>query len=305
MIRRFELTDGALIPAESEQAPIQLYVNPDAAEREALGTLFDLDEHTLSSALDPDEVSRIETEPGRILLIWKRPTNYSGKDTFFFNVASIGMLLLEGRLVVIVSDNVPLTTGTRHAATLNRPLDVMLGLLLITIQHYLEHLKVINMIADEIETKITHSMENRHLLNLFTLEKSLVYYLNAINSNAVVIDRIRNHAEKLGLSTENRELIDDISIENTQCYRQAEIYSNILASMMDARVSIVSNNLNVLMKTLNIITIAIMVPTFVVSAFSMNVRIPMSGLHNAFYMVISLALLSVIGFYFFWKWKKW
>jgi len=74
---------------------------------------------------------------------------------------------------------------------------------------------------------------------------------------------------------------------------------------MDARVSIVSNNLNVLMKTLNIITIAIMVPTFVVSAFSMNVRIPMAGIHNAFYLVIGLALLSVIGFYLFWKWKKW
>src|SRR5512136_2100722 len=127
MVRRFELTDGALSPAESEQAPVHLYVNPDAAEREALGTLFDLDEHTLSSALDPDEVSRLEVGPDRIFLIWKRPTNYSGKDTFFFNVASIGMLLAEGRLVVIVSDNIPITTGTRHVAALNRPLDVMLG----------------------------------------------------------------------------------------------------------------------------------------------------------------------------------
>jgi magnesium transporter len=182
---------------------------------------------------------------------------------------------------------------------------VLLKILYRTIFHYLDHLKVVNMISESLEQKINASLENKYLLNLFSLEKSLVYYLNAINSNAVVVDRIRNHAERLSLSTENRELLDDIIIENNQCYRQAEIYSNILASMMDARVSIVSNNLNVLMKTLNIITIAIMVPTFVVSAFSMNVRIPMSGLHNAFYTVIGLALLSVIGFYFFWKWKKW
>jgi len=75
--------------------------------------------------------------------------------------------------------------------------------------------------------------------------------------------------------------------------------------MMDARVSIVSNNLNVLMKTLNIITIGIMVPTFVVSAFSMNVRIPLSGLHHAFWIIMGLAVVSVIGFMVFWKRKKW
>ena len=117
-------------------------------------------------------------------------------------------------------------------------------------------------------------MENKYLINLFSLEKSLVYYLNAINSNGVLIEKIRHNAARIGFTQEKMELLDDIIIENNQCYRQAEIYSNILASLMDARVSIVSNNLNVLMKTLNIITIAIMVPTFVVSRFSMNVKIP-------------------------------
>jgi hypothetical protein len=99
--------------------------------------------------------------------------------------------------------------------------------------------------------------------------------------------------------------IQDVAIENDQCYRQAEIYSNILASLMDARVSIVSNNLNVLMKTLNIITLAIMVPTFVVSAFSMNVRIPLSGLGGAFWIIMGLAAVSSFGFILFGKLKKW
>jgi magnesium transporter len=74
---------------------------------------------------------------------------------------------------------------------------------------------------------------------------------------------------------------------------------------MDARASIVSNNINVLMKTLNIITIAIMVPTFVVSAFSMNVRIPLSTLSFAFWIILGMAGLSMAGFLFFWKYKKW
>ena len=98
-------------------------------------------------------------------------------------------------------------------------------------------------------------MENRYLLNLFTLEKSLVYYLNAINSNGMVIEKIRHNAAKIGFSQESLELLDDIIIENDQCLKQAEIYSNILTGLMDARGSIVSNNLNVLMKTLNIITV--------------------------------------------------
>ena len=161
------------------------------------------------------------------------------------------------------------------------------------------------MISDELETKINTSMENKYLINLFTLEKSLVYYLNAINSNNFVIEKIKLNSQKLNLSKNDLELLEDIIIENNQCYKQAEIYSNILAGMMDARVSIVSNNLNVLMKTLNIITIGIMVPTFVVSAFSMNVKIPLAAHPYAFWFVMLLSIFSVLIFIFIWKYKKW
>ena len=144
-------------------------------------------------------------------------------------------------------------------------------------------------------------MENRYLINLFALEKSLVYYLNAINSNGVLCEKLKNNAAKIGFSQEELEFLDDLIVENNQCYRQAEIYSNILASLMDARASIVSNNLNVLMKTLNIITIGIMVPTLVVSAFSMNVGIPLAAHPYAFWMIMGLAAASVIGFMIFWR----
>ena len=129
--------------------------------------------------------------------------------------------------------------------------------------------------SDSLEQKLNTAMENRYLLNLFTLEKSLVYYLNAINANAGVIDKMRNNAARIGFSQEQLELLEDLAIENQQCYKQAEIYSNILSSLVSARVSIVNNNLTVLMKNLTLITIGLMVPTLVVSAFSMNVAIPM------------------------------
>jgi len=148
-------------------------------------------------------------------------------------------------------------------------------------------------------------MENRYLLNLFTLEKSLVYYLNAINGNSILLQKLKNYTSKIGFTQEEEELLDDLIIENSQCYKQSEIYSNILSGLMDARASIVSNNLNVLMKTLNIITIGIMVPTFVVSAFSMNVSIPLENNPFAFIIILSLALVSVVAFMLFWRLKKW
>ena len=113
----------------------------------------------------------------------------------------------------------------------------------------MEHLKIINNIAEEIENKINKAMENKYLINLFALQKSLVYYQNAITSNGVLLAKLKNNVVKLGFNQEELELLDDILIENDQCYRQAEVYSNILASLMDARASIVSNNLNILMKT--------------------------------------------------------
>jgi len=128
--------------------------------------------------------------------------------------------------------------------------------------------------------------------------------LNAINSNGFVLERLKVLGEKIGFSQKNRELLDDIIIENNQCYRQSEINSNILASLMDARVSIVSNNLNILMKTLNVVTVGIMVPTLLVSIFSMNVNIPFMNHDRGFWIIMLMVVASVVGVYFWYKTRK-
>lgn len=263
-----------------------------------------LDEHTLNSSLDPDELSRLEFEPEHLALIFKRPKNYAACDNFLFRVSSLGLFLFKDRLVILQTEDIPLFEGKPFLRGLSLP-KVMLSLLYRSIFHFIEHLKIINMLSDSLEQKINASMENKYLLNLFILEKSLVYYLNATNSNAMVIEKIKNNAGKIGIDADCQEFLDDILIENNQCYKQAEIYSNILSGLMDARASIVGNNLNVLMKTLNIITICIMMPTLVVSIFSMNVKFPLQSHPWAFFMVIGLAIVSGISFMFFWKRKKW
>jgi len=216
----------------------------------------------------------------------------------------MGVFLFKDRLIVLLTDDIQLFTGKLFTRVTSL-LDVALRLIGRTIYHFMEHLKVINMITDSLEQKINAAMENKYLLNLFTLEKSLVYYLAAINSNSMLIEKIKNSTAKLAMTPENLELLDDITIESKQCARQADIYSSILASLMDARASIVSNNINVLVKTLNIITIGIMMPTLVVSIFSMNVEIPLNERSPLyFWIIMGLAIISLLVFLFLWKRKS-
>lgn len=304
MMYRMELNNGKLIRVEDGTGSIYVYVNPDEQDRKQLVEKLNLDEHTLASALDPDELARLEFEPEHLAVIFKRPKNYSNADRFVFKVASTGLFLFPDKLIIVLGDDVPLFQGKQFAKVASLQ-DLMLKMIYSSIFHFVEHLKIINTVSDALEEQINASMQNKYLLNLFSLEKSLVYYLNGINSNAKLIERLKHNAAKIGISGESLEFVDDMYIENSQCYEQAEIYSNILASMMDARVSIVSNNLNWLMKTLTIITIAIMLPTLIVSIFSMNVNFPGRDHPAMFWFIVALALGSVLFVRFILWWKKW
>ncbi|MCU0372505.1 MAG: magnesium transporter CorA family protein [Ignavibacteria bacterium] len=304
MKRTFVISENKVVESDGGNPDVLLYINPDSDEKKFLVENFKLDEHTLNSSLDPDELSRLEFEPEHLAVIIKRPKNYSGKDILFFKVASMGIFLFDDKIIIVLSDDINIFEG-KQFNKLNSLKDLTLKIINRSIIHFLEHLKIFSMITDELEKKINTSMGNKYLINLFTLEKSLVYYLNAINSNSLVFEKLKNYSSKIGFATEEIEFLDDLVIENTQCYRQADIYSSILASMMDARASIVSNNINLLMKTLNIITIGIMVPTLVVSIFSMNVGIPLQGHPYAFWFIIAFALVSVLAVIFVWKKLKW
>jgi magnesium transporter len=190
-------------------------------------------------------------------------------------------------------------------AKVNAIPELALKIIFRSIFHFEEHLKVINMCSEDLEKEINKAMENKTLLNLFTLEKSLVYYLNAIGSNGRVIERIRANSGRLGLTTENMGLLDDIAIENSQCLEQAQIYSAVLSGLMDARVSVVSNNLNVLMKTLNIVMVALMGPTLLVSIFSMNLPIPFSHHPRTFWFVLALSAVITSIILVITRLKKW
>ena len=304
MQRRYNIVERKLTETQDAGGLLTVYVNPDEAERKHLVETLKMDEHTIHSALDPDELSRLEFEPDHVAVIYKRPTVYSHEEQFLFQVESSGIFLFKDRLIMVVGEEVPLSDSSQ-TFRVTTPVMLLLKLVHRSTAHFLAHLKVIASISDSLQDKINTSMENRSLIDLFTLEKSLIYYLNSLNSNHMMLDKLKANAARIGLGADEVEFLDDMIIDCGQCYKQAEIYSNILAGLMDARASIVNNNLNQLIKYLNIITIGIMVPTFVVSAFSMNVGLPLADHPLAFYIVMGLALVSVLGFLSFWRRKKW
>jgi len=304
MLTRLYIKDGRLTETGEGEAPVWVYTAPDETERKYLVEQVKLDEHTLNSAVDPDELSRLEFEPDHAALIFKRPKRYTAEDNFLFRVVATGVFLFKDRVIIVRADEAPLFEG-KPFIRIQSVQDVMLKLIYRAISHFVEHLRGINMISTELEQQINIATENRYLLNLFTLEKSLVYYLSAINSNGMLIEKLRNAAPKLGFSPENVEFLDDILIENTQCRGQTEIYSQVLSSLMDARASIISNNLNLRIKALTIMTIAIMLPTLIVSIFSMNVRIPLEPYYHAFWLITALAGVSVAVIAVLWRKYHW
>ncbi|MDO9172337.1 MAG: magnesium transporter CorA family protein [bacterium] len=252
-----------------EAAQIHVFVAPDENEKAHILERYDLDPYDLDSALDTEEVARLETAGTNTFIVWKAPKNAQGQDPSQLGVYSVGIVLTENQVAFVMSDGA-MQFSAREFRNSRNPADVLLGALLRTIHHYVEHLRVIKQISSDLERKITVSMENRYLLQMFALGESLVYYSDAIEGNGAVLTKLRNAATKLGMSEPHIELLDDIILENRQASRQAHIYSSVLSGLMDARGTIVNNNMNVLLKNLTLINIVFLPLNLIASIGGMS-----------------------------------
>jgi magnesium transporter len=305
MVKGYRIIEGKLVETTNGDAQVLMYVNPDDKEKAFLINSYLIDEHTLNSALDPDELGRLEFEANHAAVIFKRPRRYDSKENFLLRVLSAGLFLFTDKLVVVVQEE--LVFEGRVFTKLGNVQDVFQKVIFNCIRHFEEHLVVIHKISEELETQINTAMTNKNLIYMFNIEKSLVYYLNAISSNGKVIEKLKMNSAKIGFPPEAVEFLEDNIIENAQCYEQANTYSQVLSSLMDARASIISNNLNIRIKMLTILSICIMLPTLIVSLFSMNMPLPLP--HEPalapFYIVLILVLLSVLIVLFTWRLRKW
>lgn len=166
---------------------------------------------------------------------------------------------------------------------------------------YLSELKKINREKEKTEKELNTSMRNRELLKMLSLEKSLVYITTSLKSNEVVMEKTLR-GKMIKLYDEDEDILEDAIIENKQAIEMAKIYSDILSGTMDAYASIISNNLNIVMKVLTTITIILSVPTIIGSFWGMNVEVPFAQNVFGFYIVVGISiLLSFIIFVLFKK----
>ena len=269
MISSFQIEDGQLVQCDINRASILVYSRPDNNEKEQLLREFPLDPLDLEAINDPDEIPRIEPIHDGLLIIWNWPDNVRNDDTIQFGVSTIGLLIWGGKAVAILPrDQLPI--GGREFKRMTSNEDFILRVLLYTVHQFQGHLKDIKMKSMDLESKVIYSMENKYLLQMFALGESLVYYHNAVEANSTILSKLRGACKKLNLNEAHMDFLDDIIIENQQAVKQASIYSTVLSGLMDARGTIVNNNMNVLLKNLTVINIVFLPLTLIASVGGMS-----------------------------------
>lgn len=262
----------------------------------------------LKDPLDEEERSRIEKDDDKILIIVNIPhVTKDENDILIYDTVPLGMVIANNCFVTIcLRDNPIFDTLTqkklKNFYTFKRT-RFSFQVLYLTATSYLRYLKQISKRTDAIEKELHQSMKNKELFLLLNFEKSLVYFTTSLKSNNIVMQKMLK-SNYLRMYEDDQEILEDVIIENQQAIEMAETHSSILSGMMDAFASVISNNVNIVMKFLASITIIMALPTMVASYFGMNVDVPFQGNPHAFYIIMAIAfLLSGITALIFWKKK--
>lgn len=277
---------------------------PDSLEIETLEREYGIERDFINDVLDIDERPRSEREEGAELIIFRIPVYDPEREVPYFTVP-LGVVLARELIITICSMETDLVGDFRNNRVKNIAFynfhHFLLQLFLRGIMYYLRYLKEINRQTSTIEKELQQSVRNTELIRLLTLEKSLVYFTTSLRANELLIQRLqRRNAFK-----ENEEITDlseDVVTENRQAIEMANVYSNILSGMMDAFASVISNNLNVVMKRLTMISIILMIPTLFASLYGMNVQLPWQGSRFAFIGIVGVSVIfAAIGTLLFMK----
>lgn len=274
-----------------------------------LSETLDIPIEFLRDSLDIDERPRYELSDNVRFIVIKTPAennSFNDSDAFYITIP-ICIILTHNQIVTVNSfDNGAIkkflnTFEKRHPDKRNM---MVLKVFEKIVQNFMEYLKEINQKRNLYEQKLYDSNRNEELLHLMRIQKSLVYFVTALRSNELLMMKLER-TDFLGLNEEEREYLNDLIVETSQALEMANIYTNILSSTLDAFASIISNNLNSVMKRLTSITIILSLPALVTSIYGMNVDIPFQHSTHAFYIpvLLSLGISIVIGWYF--MKKKW
>lgn len=309
MIRFFAKKDGRLKELEEPEVSCWINITPPFSqeELEELAQQFEIPLDFLTDSLDIDERSRYEREEDIRLIVVNTPILNESEDenNAIYITVPIGIILTLEHIITITSfENPVLQLFLDNKVKNYDPADESLFVLQIfeqNVYRFLTCLKKLNLKRNLIEKELYESSQNRELKQLLSIEKSLVYFMNSLSSNELLKMKIKRsdflHIRK---DEDKMDLFEDIIIDNSQALEMANVYTNILNGTMDAYGSIISNNLNLTIRRLTLITIILMVPTLIASFYGMNVNLPFDNHNYAVYfiIVISIVLSLLLAWYF-------
>ena len=259
---------------------------------------YQIDQEHILDILDQDELSRIETTDTYTLIIVRLPM-YKPETDITYQAVPVGIVLFPKKIITICwSDCDPLkdiaANRIRDLVLKDSPAFVM-RLLSRSDTTFLRYLKEINRRAGTIQNELATKVNNNDLIQLMNLQKSLVFFTTALRSNQLLLERL-SVTKILPLDEDDREWLDDVVIDNRQAMEMADTYTNILQGITDAFNSVISNNMNIVMKRLSVINLVMMAPTFITSIFGMNFKLQFENLPG-YIPVILASLLCVISIF--------
>lgn len=269
-------------------------IMPTDEEIEALEIVLDIPQEHLRAALDEEEKSRLEIDGDIVLVIIDIPIHNDGDDKCSFTTIPLGIILLPDNIITITVDKFPLIDefikGKVKEFFTYKKTRFILQLLFRNTSYYLYYLRQIGRVSDVVESRLKKNLDNDELMLLLELEKSLVYFTTSLKSNEAVLDRIMR-MQLVKKYPDDMELLDDIIIDTKQAIEMASIYTSVLSSTRDAFSTIMSNNLNNVMKRLTSITVVLAVPTIISGIWGMNVLVPFGESNFGFISVIFISIV--------------
>ena len=267
---------------------------PTEFEKETLEREHRIPRDFIQDVLDPDERPRMEKKNGTLFLIYRVP-HYADGAAVRYTTIPVGLVLTESAVITLCAGECAALSELSRLRTPGPDPAVRKAFLLLfmncAVRQFLGNLKTINQQTSRIEEQLQEAVKNTELIRLLRMEKSLVYFTTSLRANELLLAKLQR-GFLLNRSPEEEESLDDLITESTQALEMSQIYSNILSGMMDAFASVISNNLNVVMKRLTQISIILMIPTFFASLYGMNIPLPFQDSPRTFSWILGVSALT-------------
>lgn len=282
-------------------------INPTEDEIKYICKNLNIEEDFIRYPLDYEEQARIDIEDDMTLFVIDVPIIEKNDDEKDYVTMPLGLIVIRDEYFVTVSIKKnkiieDFEKGKVKGVYTFKKTRFILQIFYLNAIYYLDSLKKINKEAENTVVALHKSMKNREVIRLLSLENSLVYITTSLKANELVMERTLK-GKSVKLYEEDEDILDDALIENRQAIEMSKIYSDILSGTMDAYASIISNNLNVVMKFLASVTIIISLPTLVASLWGMNVPVPFAGHTYGFISVMGISIVISILAYIWLKRK--